>query len=207
MAFIMNHPLIHHKIALLRDKRTDKKLFRELVSEITVFLMYEASRDMPLIQGTVETPLTQAQSLTLPEAAIAIIPILRAGLGMSDSLQDLVPIAKVGHLGLYRNEETLKPVEYYKKFPADISKRHVFVVDPMLATGGSLSAALSVIKQEQPPSIKVLSIIAAPEGLARLEKEHPDVSIYIAQMDEKLNENGYILPGLGDAGDRLFGTQ
>jgi len=207
MSFIMNHPLIHHKIALLRDKNTGKKLFRELAREITDLLMYEATRNLPTELKIVETPLMKTEAKMLPEAAIAIIPILRAGLGMSDALQDLIPIAKVGHLGLYRDETTLHPVEYYKKFPVDIAKRHIFVVDPMLATGGSLSAALKIVEKLNPPSITVLSIIASPEGLALIEKKHPNTSVFIAQMDEELNENGYILPGLGDAGDRLFGTK
>lgn len=207
MSFIMDHPLVHHKIALLRAESTGKKLFRELAREITILLTYEATRNLPLITKKVWTPLMETDVLQLPETAIAIIPILRAGLGMSDALQDLIPIAKVGHLGLYRDETTLQPVEYYKKFPVDISSRHVFVVDPMLATGGSLSAALEIVEKLNPPSITVLSIIASPEGLALIERKHPNVNVFIAQMDEKLNENGYILPGLGDAGDRLFGTK
>ncbi len=202
----IDHPLIKHKITWMRKADTDKKMFRELLNEISTMLMYEASRDLPMRQVEVETPLMKTKAMLLEDNAVAIIPILRAGLGMTDILQDLLPIAKVGHIGLFRDEETLEPVEYYKKLPKDISERHVYLVDPMLATGGSLSAAVDIIKKENPVSIKVLSIIAAPEGLERMEKDHPDVAIYTAQVDEKLNEKGYILPGLGDAGDRLFGT-
>ena len=206
MYLAIDHPLIKHKITWMRKMDTDKKMFRELLNEISIILMYEASRDLPLREIEVETPLMKTNGFVLEDSAVAIIPILRAGLGMTDILQDIVPIAKVGHIGLFRNEETLEPVEYYKKLPKDISQRHVFVVDPMLATGGSLSAAIDIIKKENPLSIKVLTIISAPEGLKRMETDHPDVMIYTAQIDEKLNEKGYILPGLGDAGDRLFGT-
>ncbi len=206
MLFEMNHPLIWHKMTYLRDKNTDKKMFRELLNEITVMLAYEASKKLPLKEVEVTTPLETTKSKTLTDTALAIIPILRAGLGMVDALQDLIPIAKVGHIGLYRNEESLEPVEYYKKLPKDISKRNVFIVDPMLATGGSLSSAIKIIKEEKPQSITVLSIIAAPEGISKIMKDHPDVDLYIAKVDRQLNENGYILPGLGDAGDRLFGT-
>ncbi len=202
----MNHPLICHKMTFLRDKNTDKKMFRELIEEISIMLMYEASKDLPLREIEVETPLAVTKSKVLVDNAIAIIPVLRAGLGMVDVLQNLVPIAKVGHIGLYRNEETLEPVEYYKKLPKDISQRHVFMVDPMLATGGSISAAIDIIKKENPLSIRILSIIAAPEGISKIRKDHPDVDIYVATIDEGLNDHGYILPGLGDAGDRLFGT-
>ncbi len=206
MLYEMNHPLISHKMAYLRDKKTDKKLFREIIGEISVLLMYEASRNLPVVEVEVETPLVKTACNVLPDNAVAIIPVLRAGLGMVDSLQNLVPIAKVGHIGLYRDEESLEPVEYYKKLPKDIAQRHTFIVDPMLATGGSLSAAIEVIKKDNPVSVKVLAILAAPEGIDRVRKDHPDVDIYVAAIDEKLNENGYILPGLGDAGDRLFGT-
>lgn len=206
MHFEIRHPLIQHKITWMRKFDTDKKMFRELLNEISILLMYEASRDLPVREIEVTTPLMKTRSFILEDNAVAIIPILRAGLGMTDILQDLLPIAKVGHIGLYRNENTLEPVEYYKKLPKDISERHVFVVDPMLATGGSLSAAITIIKKEKPLSIRVLSIISAPEGLTRMEHDHPDVKIFTAQIDEKLNEKGYILPGLGDAGDRLFGT-
>ena len=202
----IDHPLVKHKITWMRKADTDKKMFRELLNEISMILMYEASRDLPTREIEVETPLMKTNGFVLEDNAVAIIPILRAGLGMTDILQDIVPIAKVGHIGLFRNEETLEPVEYYKKLPKDILQRHVFVVDPMLATGGSLSAAIDIIKKEKPLSIKVLTIISAPEGLERMETDHPDVMIYTAQVDEKLNEKGYILPGLGDAGDRLFGT-
>jgi len=206
MLFEMNHPLIWHKMTYLRDKKTDKKMFRELLNEITVMLAYEASKNLPLTEVEVQTPLETTKSKILTDTALAIIPILRAGLGMVDALQDLLPIAKVGHIGLYRNEESLEPVEYYKKLPKDISKRNVFIVDPMLATGGSLSSAIKIIKEENPQSITVLSIIAAPEGISKIMKDHPDIDLYIAKVDRQLNENGYILPGLGDAGDRLFGT-
>jgi len=202
----INHPLISHKITWMRKIDTDKKMFRELLNEISIMLMYEASRDLPVREVDVTTPLMRTKGFVLEDSAVALIPILRAGLGMTDVLQDLLPIAKVGHIGLFRNEKTLEPVEYYKKLPRDISGRHVFLLDPMLATGGSLSSAVSMIKKEKPLSIKVLTIIAAPEGLARMENDHPDIMIYTAQVDDRLNEKGYILPGLGDAGDRLFGT-
>jgi len=181
-------------------------MFRELLSEISKLLLYEATKELPLREVEVETPLVKTPSYVLEDNAIALIPVLRAGLGMVDALQDLVPNAKIGHIGLYRNEETLVPVEYYKKFPTDIDKRNVFVLDPMLATGGSLSFAIDIIKKHNPTSIKVISILAAPEGVAQIEKAHPDVDIFTAMLDEKLNDKGYILPGLGDAGDRLFGT-
>lgn len=202
----INHPLISHKITWMRKIDTDKKMFRELLNEVSIMLMYEASRDLPVREVDVTTPLMRTKGFVLEDSAVALIPILRAGLGMTDVLQDLLPIAKVGHIGLFRNEKTLEPVEYYKKLPRDISGRHVFLLDPMLATGGSLSSAVSMIKKEKPLSIKVLTIIAAPEGLARMENDHPDIMIYTAQVDDRLNEKGYILPGLGDAGDRLFGT-
>lgn len=202
----INHPLISHKITWMRKVDTDKKMFRELLNEISIMLMYEASRDLPVREVRVTTPLMQTKGFVLEDSAVALVPVLRAGLGMTDILQDLLPIAKVGHIGLFRNEETLEPVEYYKKLPRDISGRHVFLLDPMLATGGSLSSAVSMIKKENPLSIKVLTIISAPEGLARMENDHPDIMIYTAQIDDRLNEKGYILPGLGDAGDRLFGT-
>ncbi len=202
----IDHPLISHKINWMRKHDTDKKMFRELLNEISILLMYEASRDLPVREVEITTPLMKTKGFILEDNAVALIPILRAGLGMADILQELLPIAKVGHIGLYRNEETLEPVEYYKKLPRDISERHVFILDPMLATGGSLSAAVDIIKREKPLSIKVLTIISAPEGLAKMEEEHPDVMIYTAQVDDRLNEKGYILPGLGDAGDRLFGT-
>lgn len=206
MLFVMDHPLIKHKITYLRDKNTDKKMFRELLSEITTLLFYEASRDLPLIECEVETPLIKTKSFILSDNAVAVVPILRAGLGMVEALQNILPIAKIGHIGLYRDEMSLKPVEYYKKLPSDINERVVFIADPMLATGGSLSSAITSVKKNNPIKIKVLSIIAAPEGIKRLTKYHPDVDIYAAVVDEKFDEDGYILPGLGDAGDRLFGT-
>jgi len=193
-------------MAWLRDKETNKKMFRELLNEISLLLLYEATRDLPLRDVEVETPLRKTSAKVLEENAVAFVPILRAGLGMVDVLQNLVPNSKVGHIGLYRNEETLAPVKYYLKLPKDISERNVFLLDPMLATGGSLTEAIFEIKRFAPVSIRILSVIAAPEGIARVEREHPDVDIYVAAVDEGLNEKGYIVPGLGDAGDRLFGT-
>ena len=202
----IRHPLIDHKMAWLRDKETNKKMFRELLNEISLLLLYEATRDLPLRDVEVETPLRKTSAKVLEENAVAFVPILRAGLGMVDVLQNLVPNSKVGHIGLYRNEETLAPVKYYLKLPKDISERNVFLLDPMLATGGSLTEAIFEIKRFAPVSIRILSIIAAPEGIARVEREHPDVDIYVAAVDEGLNGKGSIVPGLGDAGDRLFGT-
>ena len=202
----IRHPLIDHKMAWLRDKETNKKMFRELLNEISLLLLYEATRDLPMRDVEVETPLRRTSAKVLEENAVAFVPILRAGLGMVDVLQNLVPNSKVGHIGLYRNEETLAPVKYYLKLPKDISERNVFLLDPMLATGGSLTEAIFEIKRFAPVSIRILSVIAAPEGIARVEREHPDVDIYVAAVDEGLNEKGYIVPGLGDAGDRLFGT-
>lgn len=204
---VVNHPLVRHKVAFLRNKDTDKNTFRKLLNEISVLLLYEASSDLPMVETRIATPLAETKARVLKDDSLAIVPILRAGLGMTDLLQDFLPSAAVGHLGLFRNEKTLEPVEYYKNLPKHLSARHVFLVDPMLATGGSISAAATIIKKEKPLSMKILTIIAAPEGLARMEKDHPDVLIYAAQVDEKLNTKGYILPGLGDAGDRLFGTQ
>lgn len=204
---IFNHPLIHHKMAILRDKRTGSKQFRELVEEISMLMAYEAMRDLPLKEVDVETPLTTAKFKMLAGKKLAIVPILRAGLGMVDGILALVPSARVGHIGLYRDHETLEPHEYYCKLPADIASRQVILLDPMLATGGSASAAIQFIKDKGCTSIKLMNIIAAPEGIARIEKDHPDVDVYCGCLDERLNENGYILPGLGDAGDRIFGTK
>ncbi len=206
MFHLIHHPLIEHKMAWLRKKETDKKMFRELLNEISMLVLYEATRELPLVETTIETPVQATRCRVLPDTAIAFVPVLRAGLGMVDVLQNMVPISKVGHIGLYRNEETLEPVEYYKKLPRDINERHVFVLDPMLATGGSVSAAITMIKKYNPLSIKILAIIAAPEGVRRIETDHPDVDVYVAALDQGLNEKGYIVPGLGDAGDRLFGT-
>lgn len=204
---IMDHPLIQHKLSILRDIETSTKEFRDLVNEIAMLMVYDATRDLPLTDKTVETPCGTAHCKVIAGRKLAFVPILRAGLGMVEGALKLVPAARVGHIGLYRDETTLKPVEYYCKLPKDIEKRDVFVLDPMLATGGSAIDAISQIKLRKPHSIKFLCIIAAPEGLEALKKAHPDVDIFCAGMDEKLNENGYIVPGLGDAGDRIFGTK
>ncbi len=205
--FIFDHPLIQHKLSVLRDKKTGTKDFRELVSEIAMLMIYEATRDLPLEDKEVETPVATAQCKCIAGKTLAFVPVLRAGLGMVDGALALVPAAKVGHIGLYRNEQTLEPVEYYCKLPQDISSRDVFVLDPMLATGGSAIAAIDLIKKRSPRSIKFLCIICAPEGLEALKKAHPDVDIFCAGMDSHLNGHGYIVPGLGDAGDRIFGTK
>ncbi len=204
---ITNHPLIQHKLTIMRNKETASKEFRQLVGEIAMLMCYEATRDLSLRPIKVETPLVTAEFNTLAGKKLAFVPILRAGLGMVDGVLQLVPSARVGHIGLYRDPETLKPVEYYCKLPSDISEREVIVLDPMLATGGSAIDAISLIKQRSPKSIKFMGIIAAPEGLSALEAAHPDVDIYCAALDEKLNDHGYIVPGLGDAGDRIFGTK
>ena len=204
---ITNHPLIQHKLSILRDKNTSSKDFRSLVSEIATLECYEATRDLPVQEVEIETPICKCVAHNLEGKKLAFVPILRAGLGMVDGVLSLVPSARVGHIGLYRDPETLKPVEYYCKLPVDISERDVIVLDPMLATGGSAIDAISLIKERNPKSIKFMGIIAAPEGLAALQKAHPDVDIYCAALDEKLNEHAYIVPGLGDAGDRLFGTK
>lgn len=203
---IFDHPLIQHKIGILRSKDTDRKDFRELVDEITMFMCYEALRDLPLKEVEVETPLTKTVCKQLDGEDIAVVPILRAGLGMVSGILNMVPNAAVGHIGLYRDEETLQPKEYYCKLPKKIDKRQVILLDPMLATGGSAVAAIDFIKQHGGKKIKFMCMIAAPEGMEAVTKAHPDVDVYCAQMDEKLNERGYIMPGLGDAGDRLFGT-
>lgn len=204
--FVMDHPLIQHKLTFLRDKRTGTKAFRELVSEIATLMCYEATRDLPLEDVEIETPLMKATTKVISGRKLAFVPILRAGLGMVDGMLELVPSAKVGHIGLYRDHETLKPVEYYNKLPQDIDERDVIVLDPMLATGGSAVDAITIVKRSNPKSVKFLCIIAAPEGIKALTEAHPDVHVYCAAVDQKLNENGYILPGLGDAGDRIFGT-
>ncbi len=203
---IFDHPLIQHKIGILRSKDTDRKNFRELVDEITMFMCYEALRDLPLKDVEVETPLTKTTCKMLDGEDIAVVPILRAGLGMVSGILNMVPNAAVGHIGLYRDEETLEPHEYYCKLPKKIDKRQIILLDPMLATGGSAVAAIDFIKQHGGKKIKFMCMIAAPEGMEAVTKAHPDVDVYCAQMDEKLNERGYIMPGLGDAGDRLFGT-
>ena len=205
--FVMDHPLIQHKLTFLRDKNTGTREFRELVSEIATLECYEATRDLPLEDIEIETPMGKATTKVIAGRKLAFVPILRAGLGMVDGVLNLVPAAKVGHIGLYRDEETLTPVEYYNKLPSDINERDVIVLDPMLATGGSAIDAISIIKRSNPRSIKFMCIIAAPEGLKALSEAHPDVPIICANVDEKLNEIGYIVPGLGDAGDRIFGTK
>lgn len=204
---ITNHPLIQHKLSILRDKNTSSKDFRTLVSEIATLLCYEATRDLPLQEIEIETPLCKCKAHSLEGKKLALVPILRAGLGMVDGVLQLVPSARVGHIGLYRDPVTVKPVEYYCKLPADINDRDVFVLDPMLATGGSAIDAITMIKERKPRSIKFLCIIAAPEGLKALQDAHPDVDIFCAAEDEKLNDHCYIIPGLGDAGDRIFGTK
>ena len=204
--FVMTHPLIQHKLSFLRHKDTGTKHFRELVNEIATLMCYEATRDWPLMDIDTETPMEVATTKVIAGKKVALVPILRAGLGMVDGMLTLIPSAKVGHIGLYRDHDTLQPVEYYNKLPQDIEERDVMVLDPMLATGGSAIDAISIVKRSNPKSIKFLCIIAAPEGLKSLSEAHPDVQIYCASVDRCLNENGYILPGLGDAGDRIFGT-
>lgn len=204
---ISNHPLIQHKLSILRDEKTGSKQFRELVEEIAMLLCYEAMSDLPLEEVEVKTPMAVAKCHKIAGRKLAFVPILRAGIGMVDGVLKLVPSAKVGHIGLYRDPETSKPVEYYCKLPNDISERDVFVVDPMLATGGSAIDAITQIKQRHPKNIKFLCIIAAPEGISALQAAHPDVDIIAAACDERLNEHNYIVPGLGDAGDRIFGTK
>lgn len=202
---IMDHPLITHKISMLRDINTNTKDFRQLVYEIALLMGYEATKDLTLTDTEITTPLMKTTKKVLNQK-VAIVPILRAGLGMVDGVLDLIPSAKVGHIGLYRDHETLKPVEYYCKLPTDIESREVIIVDPMLATGGSSAAAITFIKQRGAKNIKLMCILAAPEGIRVLQEEHPDVELYCGAVDDKLNEKGYILPGLGDAGDRIFGT-
>lgn len=203
----LKHPLIEHKLAILRNKKTGTKEFRELVSELAMFLCYEAMKDAKLEEVEVETPIQKTKAKMLNEDKYAFVPILRAGTGMLEGITTIVPNAKIGHIGMYRNEETLKPVKYFFKVPKDIKEREVLILDPMLATGGSGCDAIQMIKEEGVKKIKFLCIIAAPEGIKKMQKEHPEVEIYCAQVDEKLNENGYIVPGLGDAGDRIFGTK
>ncbi len=203
--FEMNHPLIMHKISMLRDEKTTVKEFRELVNEIALLMGYEATRDLEMVERPVKTPITETTGKYICKQ-VALVPVLRAGLGMVDALMSLIPAAKVGHIGLYRDHETHEPVEYYCKLPPDISDRQTIVLDPMLATGGSAAAAIDFIKQRGGKKIKLMCVIAAPEGVETLTKAHPDVEIYCGVIDEKLNENCYIVPGLGDAGDRLFGT-
>lgn len=205
--FIFDHPLIKHKISILRDKNTGMKEFRELVEEITTLMTYESMRDIELVPVKVETPLEWTTQYRVPEESVAIVPILRAGLGMVNGIHKVLPTARVGHIGMYRDEETLQPQEYYCKLPEGIENKTVYVVDPMLATGGSACDALAALKARGVKQIKMMSIIAAPAGLEKVALAHPDVQFYVSTLDRCLNENAYILPGLGDAGDRLFGTK
>ncbi len=204
---VINHPLVQHKLTYLRDENTGSKEFRELVGELAMLLTNEATRDLPLEETTVKTPVAEAKTYVLAGKKLGIVPILRAGLGMVDGMTRLIPAARVGHIGLYRDPQTLKPVDYYSKLPPDTSERDMIIVDPMLATGGSAVAGINVIKRAGAKSVKLVCIIAAPEGVEAVQKAHPDVDIFIAAIDEKLNDHGYIIPGLGDAGDRLFGTK
>lgn len=204
---LINHPLVQHKVALLRDKRTGTKEFKEITNELAMLMCYEATRDLTTEEAEVETPIGTAKVRVLAGRKLAFVPILRAGLGMVDGMLSLIPAARVGHIGLYRDPKTLEPVEYYCKLPNDIADRDVIVLDPMLATGGSASDAISLIKKKGAKRIRFIGIIAAPEGLDKLRKDHPDVQIYLAALDEKLDSHGYIMPGLGDAGDRIFGTK
>lgn len=204
---ILDHPLIQHKISLLRDKNTGSKDFRELVSEIAMLMCYEATRDLPLKEVEIETPVAIAKTKVISGRKVAFVPILRAGLGMVEGMLNLVPAAKIGHIGMYRDPDTFEPHEYYCKLPSDITKREVIVLDPMLATGGSADAAIGFMKEYGCRNIKLMVLLAAPEGIDRLQKSHPEVDLYCGAVDERLNEHGYIVPGLGDAGDRIFGTK
>lgn len=205
--FIADHPLIQHKIGIMRSKTTTTKEFRDLVAEVAMLLCYEATRDLPLANKEIETPVAKATVKEIAGKKLCIVPILRAGLHMADGILNLIPSAKVGHIGLYRNEETLEPVEYFCKLPTDAADREIYVVDPMLATGGSAIAAIKLLKDRGIKKIHFICLIAAPEGVKKLTKAHPDVNIYIGNLDERLNEDGYIVPGLGDAGDRIYGTK
>jgi uracil phosphoribosyltransferase len=206
-AIIMDHPLIQHKIGLIRRTETGSKDFRQLIGEIAMLMCYEATRDLKLRDVEIDTPICHMTAKELAGKKLAIVPILRAGLGMVDGMLSMIPAAKVGHIGLYRDEETLEPVEYFCKLPKDCAEREVFVVDPMLATGGSSVAAITMLKEKGVKNIRFMCIIAAPEGIERMQKEHPDVDLYVGALDDHLNEHGYIVPGLGDAGDRIFGTK
>lgn len=204
---VVDHPLIQHKLTIMRMKETGSKDFRQMLSEITELMGYELTRDLPLDDIEIETPVTKMTGKAITGKKLAIVPILRAGLGMVDGLLDLIPVAKVGHIGMYRDPDTHEPVEYYCKLPADINERLVIVVDPMLATGGSAADAITQIKKRGAANIRLLNLVAAPEGVSKVQKEHPDVDIYCAALDDHLNDHAYIVPGLGDAGDRLFGTK
>ena len=204
---VVDHPLVQHKLALLRDKHTGSKDFRELMAEVSMLMAYEATRDLELVETVVETPVAPARVRVLAGKKLALVAILRAGLVMVDGILRLIPAAKVGHIGLYRDPKSLEPVEYYAKLPEDIAARRIFLTDPMLATGGSAVRALDILKEKGARQIKLMNIIAAPEGIERVQKAHPDVEIVVAAVDERLNEKGYIVPGLGDAGDRIYGTK
>ncbi len=204
---VVDHPLIKHKLSIMREKDTGSKDFRQLLEEISMLMCYEITRDIPMIDIEIETPVSKMTAQKIEGKKLAIVPILRAGLGMVDGILSLVPVAKVGHIGLYRDPETHNPVEYYCKLPQDIEERYIIVCDPMLATGGSASGAIEMLKKRGCTQIKLLCLVAAPEGVERLQEEHPDVQIYSAALDECLNDHAYIVPGLGDAGDRLFGTK
>ncbi|WP_438447501.1 uracil phosphoribosyltransferase [Gorillibacterium sp. sgz5001074] len=205
--FICDHPLIQHKLTFIRDENTNTKDFRELVDEVATLMAYEITRDIPLEKTMVKTPVTTAECQIISGRMLGLIPILRAGLGMVDGILKLLPAAKVGHIGLYRDPETLQPVEYYTKLPTDVTERELIVIDPMLATGGSAIAAIDLLKKRNCTQIKLMCLIAAPEGIQAMQKAHPDIDIYVAAIDSHLNDHGYIVPGLGDAGDRLFGTK
>lgn len=204
---VMDHPLIQHKLTIIRNKNCGTKVFREVVDEITMLMAYDVARDMPLKDVEIETPIAKTTVKTLAGKKVAIVPILRAGIGMVDGIMKLIPAAKIGHIGMYRDEETLEPHEYFVKLPADIEQRQVFVVDPMLATGGSAIMAIDALKKRGASNIKFVCLVSAPEGVKALREKHPDIDIYTAALDDHLNEDGYIVPGLGDAGDRLFGTK
>lgn len=204
---VLDHPLIQHKLTYIRDKETGTKEFRELVDEVSMLMAFEITRNLPLQEIETNTPVTTAKTKVLAGKKIGLIPILRAGLGMTDGMLNLIPAAKVGHVGLYRDPETLKPVEYYIKLPSDISERELIVIDPMLATGGSANDAIHSLKKRGAKQIRLMCLVAAPEGVKKIQEEHPDVDIYLAALDEGLDDHGYIVPGLGDAGDRLFGTK
>ena len=205
--YVFDHPLIQHKLTYIRDKNTGTKEFRELVDEVATLMAYEITRDLPLQEVTTETPVIKATTKVVAGKKIGLVPILRAGLGMVDGILKIIPAAKVGHVGLYRDPESLEPVEYFIKLPTDIAERDLIVIDPMLATGGSASAAITLLKKKGANNIKLMCLIAAPEGVKRMQEDHDDVDIFVAAVDEKLNDHGYIVPGLGDAGDRLFGTK
>ena len=207
MVHVLDHPLLQHKLSILRDESTGVKDFREIVNEVATLMCYEATRDLPLQDVEVQTPVAKAVTKQLAGKKLAIVPVLRAGLGMVEGILTLIPSAKVGHIGLFRDPETLEPVKYYCKMPTDIAERDVIILDPMLATGGSAAAAITFLKGYGCKHIKLMNVLAAPEGIACIQKEHPDVDIYVAGLDEKLNDHGYIVPGLGDAGDRIFGTK